>query len=414
MDPMERNLRLYPWYQAARNLLFWQSVWFLYFEQLLTAGQAISLAAVYEIATFILEVPSGYFSDRIGRRVTLIISATANILACLLFFSGGGVAALVVGQVLLAVHMSFNSGTDSALLYDSLNAAGRDAEVADAEARASRYSYAALALSAGLGGLLASGLAGNNYALTYLATAAAGAASLAITIAFTEPPAEAETQVRTPLHQLSSVLQRLRDPVLGWMCVFFGALYILSHIPFVFVQPYLRTVLAELDMAAQTPIAIGLVIAAMMATSAVLAWYVVPLRNRFGTKAMFVAALLLQTAIIAAMAWIIHPAIVMLLVLRMVPGTLTRPFVLEAIQPRLASGYRATYLSMQSLLARIAFSGSLFVAAYAVTGTRSLDREALLAILPGFALLGAVITFVLWRTWPQHDDTPPANQSSET
>ncbi len=417
---MERNLQLYPWYQGARNLLFWQGVWFLYFEQVLTAEQAITLAALYEIANVFLEVPSGYFSDRIGRRVTLIISAVANVTACLLFFLAAhqnGFAMLLAGQILLAVHMAFNSGTDSALLYDSLKAAGQTKNIAEAEARAWRFSYTALAISAALGGLMASGWMGDSYALTYLATSVAAAAALVITVLFKEPPHATDQFAEAPLDQFVTVLGRLRDPVLAWMCVFFGGLYILSHIPFVFVQPYLREMLTTLDLTAETPMIIGLVIAVMMAVSATLAWFVVPLRNRIGTKAMFGIALALQTAVIAAMAWIIHPLVVALLVLRMVPGTLTRPFLLEAIQPRLQSSYRATYLSVQSLAARLAFSGTLFLAAYAVTGTNTLDRVGLAQVLPWCALGGFILTITLWWTWPRERDdetNTTENQSSET
>ena len=248
---------------------------------------------------------------------------------------------------------------------------------------------------------MASGWLGDSYALTYLMTGLAAVASLIIVYAFVEPPAAVTQRAEAPLRQFAQVLGRLRTPVLGWMCVFFGGLYILSHIPFVFVQPYLRDVLADVGLISETPLIIGVVIALMMTVSAALAWVVVPMRDRLGTQAMFMIALVLQTAVIAAMAWVVHPAIIGLILLRMVPGTLTRPFLLEAIQPRLESGYRATYLSVQSLLARLFFSATLFAAAYAVTGTDTLDRAGLAEILPWCALGGALLTGALWLTWPR-------------
>ncbi|MEL6287557.1 MAG: hypothetical protein AAFQ35_02140 [Pseudomonadota bacterium] len=62
---------------------------FLYFEQVLTAPQAILLASAYELVNVFLEVPSGYFSDRVGCRVTLIASSAAHVLGCILFFAAG-------------------------------------------------------------------------------------------------------------------------------------------------------------------------------------------------------------------------------------------------------------------------------------------------------------------------------------
>lgn len=87
-----RNVRLYPWYSFLRNLLFWQATWFLFFQNHLSAAEAILLYAIYDVATTVLEVPSGYMSDRLGRRTTLILSATATLLAAMLFSVGSGLA----------------------------------------------------------------------------------------------------------------------------------------------------------------------------------------------------------------------------------------------------------------------------------------------------------------------------------
>ena len=69
-----RNIMLYPWFRFAQGLLFWHGVWFLYFQNTLSAADAILLYVVYDIATTALEVPSGYMSDRWGRLITLIAS----------------------------------------------------------------------------------------------------------------------------------------------------------------------------------------------------------------------------------------------------------------------------------------------------------------------------------------------------
>jgi len=35
---MARNIRLHRWSRFLRNLLFWQAVWFLYFQYVLSAA----------------------------------------------------------------------------------------------------------------------------------------------------------------------------------------------------------------------------------------------------------------------------------------------------------------------------------------------------------------------------------------
>ena len=67
---MTRNIRLYRWFQFFQGLLFWQAVWFLYFQGTLSAAEAVLLYAIFNVATTALEVPSGWMSDRLGRALS--------------------------------------------------------------------------------------------------------------------------------------------------------------------------------------------------------------------------------------------------------------------------------------------------------------------------------------------------------
>ena len=88
---MERNLKLYPVYQACRNTFFWVPVFFLYFAAALPLDQVLLLEAVYYLGVVVLEVPSGFFSDVVGRRLTLLISSLAFLAGYMLFFFGTGI-----------------------------------------------------------------------------------------------------------------------------------------------------------------------------------------------------------------------------------------------------------------------------------------------------------------------------------
>ena len=154
-DDMTRNIALYPWHRFARSLIFWQAVWFLYFQGELSAAEAILLYAVYDIATTALEVPSGWLSDRVGRRITPILSASAELAGAVLLVFGDSFLTFALGQVLLGAGAAFASGTDGALLFESLKSAGRGAEVERQELRAWRFSFTALAISAVTGGAMA-------------------------------------------------------------------------------------------------------------------------------------------------------------------------------------------------------------------------------------------------------------------
>ncbi|MEL6337858.1 MAG: MFS transporter, partial [Pseudomonadota bacterium] len=143
-----RNIALYRWYRFCQSLLFWQAVWFLYFQDRLSAAEAILLYVAYDLATTLLEVPSGYLSDRLGRRLTLIAAAVCALGGAGLIVLGDSFVVFVLAQGLIGASTALMSGTDSAFLYESLVAEGRAAETEAQEAAAWRFSFAGLGVSA--------------------------------------------------------------------------------------------------------------------------------------------------------------------------------------------------------------------------------------------------------------------------
>ena len=392
---MNRNIVLYPYFQFCRSLLFWQAIWFLYFESVVTASQAILLAAIVDLSTVILEVPSGYFSDYLGRRLTLTIGLIASMAGCLLLFGSTSFAVFAVAQVLLGAGNAFVSGTDNALLYDSLADQNRQDEVAAQEVRAWRFSYSALAISAVAGGYLSM----ETFRPAYLITAIALLAGLVIVFLFRDPPhPHAYTATAGPWRQMGLVLSRFQDRALLWIFAFAVGAYVLSHVPYVFAQPYLKETLAKAGYAADTPVVSGILIAAMMSVSVIAGTFVLALRKRIGTIGNLLLAMLMQTGLILALAFLVHPAAIFLLVLRMVPDALSRPLILEIIHPRIESGYRATYLSFQNLFGRLTLSGTLFLAAWFTSGSESVTEATLRTILPYYGAAGVILIDVLAMT----------------
>ena len=178
MRSAEQNIALYPWFRFFQSLLFWQAIWFLYFQQTLSAAEAILLYAVYDLATTILEVPSGWLSDRFGRRVTLISSAVAAIAGALALAFGDTFAMFAFGQICLGASAAFSSGADTAFLYESLEDVGQTDRVEAEELRAWRYGFTGFALSALIGGAMS--LAGFTY--PFLASAVAQGGMLLIAL----------------------------------------------------------------------------------------------------------------------------------------------------------------------------------------------------------------------------------------
>lgn len=390
----DRNVRLYPWYQFFNHLIFWQAVWFLYFQSELSAAEAILLYAVYDIGTMVMEVPSGYMSDRLGRRITLIASVLAGAGGMVLLAMGGGFWVFALGQVLFGASIAFGSGTDSAFLFESLATSDRAEEVEAHELHAWRYSFAALAISAVIGGVMAL----TSFEWVFWLSALAFVIATILVLNFVEPGRVSGKSIMplpSELARLMSLKSYLTHPTLLWLFGLSVLMYCFSHIPFVFGQPFIEQVLSPFGWATEAPLISGGVTALMMILSVVVSLGALGLRRAIGLPAVLLMAFGLQVAIIAVLSQITSIAVIAILLLRMVPNSLSRPFILASIHPLLVDNIRATYLSLQSFLGRIFFSASLFVAASGSSETAGMTMPEIQTVLGWYTLIGLVCFIAL-------------------
>jgi MFS family permease len=120
----------------------------------LTMKDIMILQAVYSIAIVILEVPSGYMADVIGRKKTLIIGAVFGILGFTTYNFSFGFMGFLVAEIILGIGQSCISGADSAMLYDSLLERGEEKKYTRFEGRITALGNVAEALAGIVGGLL--------------------------------------------------------------------------------------------------------------------------------------------------------------------------------------------------------------------------------------------------------------------
>ena len=366
--------------------MFTQAIWFLYFQTTLTPAQAIMLYAISDLATTVLEVPSGYASDRIGRRFTLLLAGVCSALGALLLGLGDSFAVFVVAQVVLGAGGAFVSGTDSAFLYESLAAAGREDETEAQELRAWRFTFIALALSAATGGAIAM----YSYSLTFILTAVCLAVSVVISLRFQD-----QKSVTVPLRagevvRFGSLRTALKTPVLIWLFVLSVLMYVFSHIPYVFGQPFIQDALSTVGLGQDAPWISGIVTTTMMTISVIASLYAKRLRDRIGLMAILLLAFGMQITLSGVLALTNAPIVIAILLLRMVPDAFSRPFIIARIQRELTDDARATYLSLQSLGGRVLFAATLFLASGASQQTGDMAYAEIQLILGSYVVIGCI------------------------
>lgn len=121
----------------------------------LTSTEVFTIQAAYALAVLLLEVPTGYLADVAGRKTTLVIGAVAMPLGLAVYAFSESFAMFILAEILCALANSMRSGSDSALIYDTLLQLKDEARYKKFEGRAFFFTRIGTAASAVLGGLAA-------------------------------------------------------------------------------------------------------------------------------------------------------------------------------------------------------------------------------------------------------------------
>lgn len=354
---LERNLRLIPVHQALTRSLAWVPVFVLFTRARFDLDGALLLAALYYLFVVVLEVPSGWISDRLGRVLTLRIAGVCWVGAHLSFFLGDDNFALIaLGQLLLAAGFASLSGTDVTFHYDTLESLGLHDEFTRREARVSSIGFAATAVSAVIGGAV--GLIDLRWA--FVVSLAAAICQLALTLRLVEPPVthHADPFVR----QIRLCVGYLRSRYLGWIFFYGVVLVTLEHVAFTLMQPWLTEVLERTaDDVGATPFFAGVLYATTAILGAGAARSSAPLSERFGIVATLIGLAAVSATIVTGMALWAHVAVLGLVVFRSAQSAAAHVLINAAVAPLTRRQHRATILSLNSLAGRLGYGAILLV-----------------------------------------------------
>lgn len=350
-------MRRYPVFRAAVSTFAWLPIFFLLFRESLSFEHVLQLEAIYYFTVVLLEVPSGWFSDRIGRVVTLRIGVASLVASYALFALADGFVSFAAAQCLLGFGMAMQSGTDTSYHFDALRVLGRTDEYAQREARAERAAFLMTALTAVVGGALGF----LSLRLAYLVSGIGASAAFLLLLSFPEPRAGA--RAGGALAQLVRVVRSLVDRELRWCFAFAVCLYTVVHVPYEFYQPWLDELLRQgapalprdWAVARATPFYSGLIFGGTSLLSAFVAGRSALWAERFGSRRAMLAALAVASTVCAAMGAAVHAAFIAFILLRSVSSALAMAPLRARIAPRVESTMRATWLSVQALVSRFVF-----------------------------------------------------------
>ena len=379
LAPSQRSFRLMLVYQLTQHIpLYWP--YMLYYVTAVR-GLPVSdfglLKSIYYFAVMAVEVPFGVVADRLGRRVTLLLGALGYASSCALYAGGRSFAAYAAAELCAACGTAFQSGADSALLYDAYAADGRTHEFARARGAIEAAGLAGAAVAFPAAGLLVT--ASGDPTATYWWTMGIAFVGVAAALAMREPPQTLKPELRS--HLTETVRDLGRSPTLIPILLFSSLVYLALRAANALVwNPVLEQAGVPLR-------AYGALTAVVTLLAAFTAWRAHDWRARIGERPLALIAAGSVTAMFAMLPLATGaPAAALLLTHGFALG-IVPVLVIDMLNRGIESSERrATLLSFESLLQR----GSYGVIVYAASV--ALEHSSLAAVLLGFAVTAGAAT----------------------
>lgn len=305
------------------------------------------LQAVYSLSVALLEIPSGYMADVIGRKKSLVIGSILGTLGYGIYSFSSGFYGFLFAEIVLGLGGSFISGSDSAMLYESLVAMDKKQWYFRLEGRITSLGHFAETIAALGGGLIAVSL---NYRAVYVSQALIAGIAIPAAFYLLEPP-RGKMIHRPSLGHILSVCREslLVDKKLS-STLLLSSLIGLSTLCMAWTsQVYF--VHMGLTEKAITPLWILLNL-----TVALIAAFADKIVDKIGKSlAIGIIIAVIPSSYILLGALSLLPALCVLFVFYAIRGYAT-PLLKNLVNQYCASETRATVLSIRSMIIRVSFA----------------------------------------------------------
>lgn len=348
---LERNIFLFNVYNALFGVAFFVPVMVLFWKDNgLSFQQIMYLQSFFAITMVVLEVPSGMISDRIGRRRTLM--AGSAFIAC-----GVGMYSVthtftefLAVEFTYAVGAALISGTDCAIIYDTLAALKRQREYNQIMGHAMFSRMMSMGVTTFLGGFIGE----YSYRLAFAACVPFLLLKVLVSYRMVDPGRKGcEPDCISHLIRF----EVLENPRVRWIMAYAACVGTFIMAGFWLYQPYL--LITGLSVGA-----IGVVFSSFNLVGAVSSKLAHPFIDGFGRgNAFLILGAMVPLGYLLMGSYISYYSFAFVYIFQFIRGTYNI-LVTEAINEAIGSVNRATILSIMNLITRLLIAASLPAVGY--------------------------------------------------
>ncbi len=183
------------------NLNMQGSIWVLYLAfRGMSLMQIGLLEGIFHATSILCEVPSGALADLVGRRKSMLLSRLCITVSCIVMLFSKSFWLFALSFVIQALGYNLNSGSEEALVYDSMKALDNESGYLKVSGRINMLIEVSQAIATVAGGVLAE----YSYFWCYVACTVISLLAFVPVLFMTEPPREAHEHTNTVLKLISS------------------------------------------------------------------------------------------------------------------------------------------------------------------------------------------------------------------
>ncbi|MFQ3332964.1 MAG: MFS family permease [Flavobacteriales bacterium] len=364
------------WFMVAMPIivLFFQ-------EHGLSLTEVMLLQAIYSLSVALFEIPSGYIADIFGRKQTIVFSTIFSFIGFLVFSFYGGFYAFALAQVLIGIGGSLMSGSDSAIIYDTLLETKSKTSYTKIEGRNYAIGNFSEAAAGILGGFLA---VGSLYLPVYVQTSILFF-SIPIALTLVEPTMHKDNKLDRTFKAIFGVVRfsLVDNPKLRWLIVYSSAMAVATLSMAWFAQPFFKEVGVPLAY-------FGILWAGLNFSAGLTSFNAHQFDKKENNhKILIFLSLGMITSFILLGFNSSMFGLVFILIIYLLRGLVT-PILRNAINENTTSNKRATVLSVRSFIIRISFAICAPILGYIAENYSLANSFYVLALVVGvFSLLAS-------------------------
>ncbi|WP_157949973.1 MFS transporter [Vallitalea okinawensis] len=335
---LKKNIVIYYLYLGFGVRLIAPIVVLFLLDKGISFTQIMMLQSINAVSIVLLEVPTGAIADLVGRKFSLMISSIMLIIGLIIYVVTRNFYLFILAEIMFGLGLSFKSGADSALLYDTLKELKREEEFSSIQGKALFYAL----LLQSVGSIIIGYLYNINVNLPYIVSIGLLTISGVFTIFFTETHAQiGEEKSNYYKHVKSSAAYVMKHHKIRAIIMYSVFIYIIWRIGFWYYQPYMKAVYIDAKY-------FGILFSIFNLAAAIGSRNANVIMKRLKNKSLlFLASLFISSFLMMGMTRLYIGAFFILF--QEFARGIRRPLLLKYVNDNIPTDKRATIISFKSL-----------------------------------------------------------------